>query len=125
MSNTTSHGFLGLKSFRSFVANSFHIYYLLRGVLGVQLTLVLGGGLAFSWAEGISAWQGIYFALITSSSVGYGEISPRTTTGQCISVALAFIGIIFVGLVVGAATRAVELTAREYRADQKEAKRDG
>ena len=116
MSDTTSQGFLGLKSFRTFVANSFRIYFLLRGVLGVQLMLVLGGGLAFSYVEGISAWHGIYFALITSTSVGYGDISPGTVTGQCISVVLAVIGTIFVGLVVGAATRAVELTAREHPA---------
>jgi voltage-gated potassium channel len=114
MSDTTSQGFLGLKSFRTFVANSFRIYFLLRSVLGVQLMLVLGGGLAFSYVEGISAWQGIYFAFITSTSVGYGDISPGTVTGQCISVVLAVVGTIFVGLVVGAATRAVEVTVREY-----------
>ena len=42
-------------------------------------------------------------------------ISPGTVIGQCVSVALALIGTVFFGLVVGAATRAVEVTIRNYR----------
>lgn len=104
-----------LKSYRVFVAHFFHICFVLRGVLGVQLLLVLCGGVAVSVCEGISAWKGIYFAIITSTSVGYGDITPDTPVGQGISVALALIGTVFFGLVVGAATRAVEVTVRDYR----------
>ena len=107
-----------LKSFWVFVAHFFHICFVLRGVLGVQLILVLCGGVAVSVCERISAWKGIYFALITSTSVGYGDIAPETPVGQCISVALALIGTVFFGLVVGAATRAVEVTVRDYREAQ-------
>jgi voltage-gated potassium channel len=108
-----------LKSFRIFVFHFFHICFVLRGVLGVMLILVLCGGLSISFLEDLSAWKGIYFAIITSTSVGYGDITAKTVVGQCISVALALIGTIFFGLVVGAATRAVEVTARDYRGAQK------
>jgi hypothetical protein len=118
MASTNSQRNHWLKSFRIFVAHFLHICFVLRGVLGVQLILVLCGGLAVSLCEGISAWKGIYFAIITSTSVGYGDIAPITVMGQCISVALAIIGIIFFGLVVGAATRAVEVTIRDYQAAQ-------
>ena len=87
----------------------------MRGVLGVQLILVLAGGLGVSFCEGLSAWEGIYFALITSTSVGYGDITPDTLIGQLISVALALIGTVFFGLIVATATRAVAVTVQEYR----------
>jgi voltage-gated potassium channel len=104
-----------LKSFWIFVSHFFHICFVLRGVLGVLLTLVLCGGLAVALCEGLSVWKGIYFAVVTSTSVGYGDIAPTTVIGQCISVALALIGTVFFGLIVAAATRAVEVAIRDYQ----------
>jgi hypothetical protein len=116
MNSTKSQRTHWLKSFRIFVGHFCHICFVIRGVLGVHLLLVIGGGLAFSFCEGISTWSGIYFAVITSTSVGFGDIEPGTVAGQCIGMGLAIIGTIFVGLVVGAATRAIEVTVlRDYR----------
>ena len=107
-----------LKSFRTFVVHFCHICFVFRGVLGVQLILVLAGGLIVSRCEGLSTWQGIYLALVTSTSVGYGDITPHTVVGQCLSVALALVGAVFLGLVVAAATHAVKVTVREYHGTQ-------
>ena len=104
-----------LKSFKTFNSRFFHACFVLRGVLGVQLILVLAGGLAVSFCEGLSVWEGIYFALITATSVGYGDITPDTLIGQLIGVALALLGTVFFGLVVATATRAVVVTVGEYR----------
>ena len=113
-----------LESFRVFVAHFCHICFVLRGVLGVQLILVLFAGLAFSRCEGISAWEGVYFAIITATSVGYGDIAPETLIGQLISVALALIGAVLFGLVIAAATRAVEVTVRHYLGAQESSSPD-
>jgi voltage-gated potassium channel len=125
MTNTKSRRTHWLHSFRIFVAHFFHICFVLRGVLGVLLVLVLSGGLAVSLCEGFSAWEGIYFAIITSTSVGFGDITPDTVIGQCISVALALIGTIFFGLVVGAATHAVTVASRDYQGARTVSSQDG
>lgn len=104
-----------LQSFWVFVAHLFPICFVFRGVLEVQLILVLCGGLAVSRCEEISAWKGSYFAMITSTSVGYGDIAPEAVICQCISVVLALISTVFFGLAVADATRAVEVTVRDYR----------
>ena len=104
-----------LKSFATFSSHFFHTCFVLRGVLGVQVLLVLSGGLSVAFFERLSAWEGIYFAIITSTSVGYGDIQPTTTISQAISMALALVGTIFFGLVVATATRAVTVTVQDYR----------
>ena len=113
MTNTKSRRTSWLKNFNTFNSRFFRACFIMRGVLCVQLMLVLAGGLGVSFCEGLSVWEGIYFALITSTSVGSGDITPDTLIGQLISVALALIGTVFFGLIV--ATRAVAVTVQESR----------
>ncbi len=63
----------------------------------------LGGGAAFAAVEKEhSTWDGVYWAFTTMTTVGYGDISPHTTTGKILAVGLMFIGIGFVALLTGA-----------------------
>jgi voltage-gated potassium channel len=103
-----------LKSFWTFTYHFLHYCYVLRGILGVMLLLVILGGIGFARCEGRPISQGVYFSLITSTTVGYGDITPHTGIGQCISVFLALIGTIFFGLVVAVATQAFTVTIHEY-----------
>ena len=57
--------------------------------------------------------QGIYFAFITGLSIGYGDISPKTGWGCVVSVGIGMIGMIFVGMTVAIATRALADVTRE------------
>lgn len=104
-----------MRSFATFTSHFFHYFYVLRGLLGAQFALVFLGGVGFAWSEDIRVSQGVYFSLITSTTVGYGDISPSTGIGQCISVVLALIGTILFGLVVSVATQAFRVTIDEYR----------
>ena len=104
-----------LKSFLTFTTHFFHYCNVLRGLLGMQFALVLLGGICFAHFEDIAASQGIYFSLITSTTVGFGDITPKTGIGQCISVYLALMGTVLFGLLVAVATQAFTVTIREYR----------
>lgn len=101
-------------SFLTFTTHFFHYCHVLRSLLGIQLVIVMLGGIGFARCEGIPTLQGIYFSLITATTVGYGDITPKTGVGQCISVFLAFIGTIFFGLMVAVATQAFKVTIDEY-----------
>jgi voltage-gated potassium channel len=107
-----------MKSILTFTSHFFHYCYVLRGLLGAHFALVFLGGIGFAWCEELRTSQGIYFSLITSTTVGYGDISPSTGIGQCISVLLALIGTILFGLVVAVATQAFRVTINEYRQAQ-------
>lgn len=71
--------------------------------LAAVMTAVAGGA-AFQAAEEKhhSLADSIYWAITTMTTVGYGDLSPKTETGKAIAVAVMLVGIGFVALVTGA-----------------------
>lgn len=89
--------------------------YMLRVLLAAKLVVVLLAGVAFAWWEEIPIGQGVYFSLITATSVGYGDIAPETGFGQCLSLVMAFAGTLFFGLLVAIANQALRHSIEEYK----------
>lgn len=71
-----------------------------RGVVYLALTLVLAGGLFYARVEGWTFFQGIYFSVITLSTVGYGDLSPTTFGGRLFTIFYVLVG---VGIIVSLA----------------------
>lgn len=72
---------------------------------------VLLGGAAFAAVEDghgrhVSVWDGIWWAMSTVTTVGYGDVVPHTTAGRGIGICIMLVGIGFVAvLTAGAAER--------------------
>ena len=45
--------------------------------------------------------DGLYWALITAASIGYGDITPQTNVGRIIAATLGVMGVITVGVIAG------------------------
>lgn len=45
--------------------------------------------------------DGLYWSLITAASIGYGDITPRTSVGRIIAAILGMSGVITVGVIAG------------------------
>ena len=58
-------------------------------------------------------WAALHFTFITGLTVGYGDILPTTILGRIVSVLIALIGLLFFGIVVAVANRAVAKTLEE------------
>lgn len=87
----------------------------LRDAAVLALMTVLGGGAAFAAVEkdqDLSAWDGVWWAVTTVTTVGYGDVSPETDAGRVIAMAVMLIGIGFVALLTAAAAERF-LRARE------------
>jgi voltage-gated potassium channel len=58
--------------------------------MAVALSLDAFLGWLFALVEHISVWNGLYYAVTTASTVGYGDISPTTTGSKVIAVIMMF-----------------------------------
>lgn len=85
-------------------------------VLGLFVLLIVMSGALISVAEPETVhgnmWDGMWWAIVTATTVGYGDISPATLPGRAIAVALMLFGI---GLT---ATLAASVAAFFVRTDQ-------
>ena len=58
-------------------------------------------------------FDSIWWAMVTITTVGYGDISPVTTGGRIVSMVLMMIGIGFLGLTTGMVARALVVNKQE------------
>jgi len=77
----------------------------LRFAALLALMTALGGGAAFAEVENRTTWDGLYWAITTMTTVGYGDIEPETTGGQVIAVFVMVVGIGFLTMVIGAVSQ--------------------
>jgi voltage-gated potassium channel len=50
----------------------------------------------------VSAWDGVWWAVTTVSTVGYGDITPTTDGGRAIAITVMLVGIGFVAILTAA-----------------------
>jgi voltage-gated potassium channel len=82
----------------------------------LAMLTVLGGGAAFAAVENdqdLSAWDGVWWAVTTVTTVGYGDIGPQTDAGRAIAMAVMLVGIGFVAILTAAAAERFMRSRRE------------
>lgn len=88
----------GTKGFKKFYSNNSVNY-----VIYLTVILIFVCGFIFSIFEnGKSMFDGIWWAVETVSTVGYGDIAPLTTAGRILGIVLIFLGIGFMSILTAA-----------------------
>jgi hypothetical protein len=64
-----------------------------RVLLGSLAALLLVGTVFYSWVEGWSALDALYFSEITLATVGYGDLAPRTPLGKVFTIGYLLLGL--------------------------------
>jgi len=96
-----------MTDFLIFLSRLLRLLHFVRGALGVLLLLLGLCALTLMWAEGLPLGDALYLTAVTGLTVGYGDIAPTSPLGRIACVTAALIGVVFVGLVVAVATRAL------------------
>ena len=90
------------------------IHDILFDILAVVVVVWLVSGISFSLVEKVDIFTGLYWALVTMATVGYGDITPQTPTGKLIASLTIVAGIVtFTALVSVGAGRIVESAERK------------
>lgn len=80
------------KKIRIFLnTNGFKYILILSGIL------VIIGGFSISYFEDMSFFDGLWWAFVTATTVGYGDLSPSTPMGRLIACILMLNGIGLIG----------------------------
>jgi voltage-gated potassium channel len=75
-----------------------NIIYLLILIL---IIIVTSGGLIAIFEPDLSFASGVWWSIVTLTTVGYGDISPSTTGGRILAVLIMFFGIGLLGMLSG------------------------
>ncbi len=73
-------------------------------ILAVAGVILLGGGLAARFERGVpgatidSFGDGVWWALVTCTTVGYGDVSPISTGGRLVATVLMLVGVSLLGV---------------------------
>ena len=86
------------KANRFFNTNGF------KYVIFVTSIMIILGGILIHFAEGMSYGDGIWWAFVTTTTVGYGDISPSTFYGRIIAMVLMLVGIGMIGSITSTLT---------------------
>ncbi|MBW2091644.1 MAG: two pore domain potassium channel family protein, partial [Deltaproteobacteria bacterium] len=99
------------------------VYRILRGVrlfriLGIIATVLVLATIAIYFVEyrtgkSLGIWDSFWWALVTITTVGYGDIVPSTVVGRLIGFGIMFSGLILVSLMT--ATIASVFVTRKIR----------
>jgi voltage-gated potassium channel len=92
----------------------------IRYAITISLITVIGGGIAFAdieKAQHLSAFDGIWWAVVTITTVGYGDLYPKTQAGRILAMGVMAIGISMIGVVTASLAHTIirRETARSPR----------
>lgn len=84
--------------------------------------VIVAGGYAYASAESTTTGTGVWWALVTATTVGYGDVAPHTESGRFVGAIVMIIGTGFVALLTAAAAQ--RFLADEIRRDIGDEARD-
>jgi voltage-gated potassium channel len=64
-----------------------------RGLFFLVILVLFGGTFFYSYAEGWSLLDSLYFSVITLTTVGYGDLHPTTAASKIFTILYIFIGL--------------------------------
>lgn len=76
----------------------------LKNVLIFTVIAIVLGALGVMYAEGMNFGDAIWWAFVTATTVGYGDLSPKSTLGRLIAATLMIFGIGLIGSITSTIT---------------------
>ena len=72
-------------------------------------------GAAVAMLENWPLFDGIYFAFVTSLTIGYGDLVPRRTLSRVLAIGIGLLGVLLIALLAAIAVHAMERMSSHRR----------
>jgi Ion channel len=82
-------------------------------LLAFLALIIIFLGLVVGRLESWSRFDSVYWAFITATTVGYGDIRPLQRFSKMISILIALVGVTLTGILVALAVSAATLALKE------------
>jgi voltage-gated potassium channel len=89
------------------IAHVLIMYELTTVFLLLGLVIIICG-IMIARFDNLPLQESVYFAFITALTVGLGDVVPKSTAARFITIILAFIGVVLVGVIIGVTVHALE-----------------
>ena len=89
-------------------------------ILSMLLAGIVSMGAGIAVLEDWPLADGIYFAFVTSLTIGYGDLVPKRALTRVLAIAIGFTGVLLIGLVTAVAVNAMEEIRRGRREDRED-----
>ena len=97
---------------KHFIFEFFSLLWAAKNLLFFCLIVISGGAVVFHFdglKNSTGSWEdSVYAAFTTSLTIGYGDLIPAGRYGRITAIRLGIVGMILVGIVVGASIKALE-----------------
>lgn len=87
----------------------------------ISLIVIIFGALGIHFAEGMQYKDAIWWSFVTTTTVGYGDISPNTDAGRIIACVLMLVGIGLIGSLTSTITTFffnVKKNSKDFKSNQ-------
>ena len=82
-------------------------------LIGIMALAIIALGLIASVLESWRPFDAIYWAFITATTVGYGDIRPTKPSSRLLSILIALQGMVLTGIIVALAINAATIAFSE------------
>ena len=98
----------------TFIELFFLSLYLILPLLISLSALIILLGYSASIIEKWSTFDGLYWALITATTVGYGDIKPVKKITKILSIVIALTGMILTGIIIAVALNTASISLDKH-----------
>lgn len=98
----------------AFLKLFFWLIYIVGPILLLLVSLIVLLGIIVTKLEKWRLYDGLYWAFITATTVGYGDFRPLKKLAKALSILIAILGMMFTGIVISVTLKTASITIDKH-----------